>query len=170
MSSNSARHKICGIMACDPRGVIGKNGNLPWHYPEETAYFRRATKGQVMIMGRKTFESMTKEALNDCTNIIFSTSKDFKPAGDNNLVVSSLEEFLALKNIPLDKKQFMIGGADLARLFLTSNLLDEFLLTKIKKNYDGDVYFPLELLEGWNSQIIQDNKDFIIYKLHNNKL
>lgn len=159
---------ITGLMACDSSGVIGKNGKLPWFYEEELEHFRRLTYGQVIIMGHKTFTSLPKKILQDRFNIVFS--HDLKPNNNNIIFVSSLAEFLSLDSIPQDKQLFMIGGATIAHLFLTNNLISEFLLTKIKVAYSGDTFFPLDLLKDWLYIPIKEQQDFTVYKYFNPQL
>ena len=77
---------------------------------------------------------------------------------------AQLNDFLTLSNIPPDKEIFMIGGAEISKLFLGANLLSEFLLTKIHDIYEGDTIFPLNLLQGWPYEIIIKENDFTIYK------
>ncbi len=157
--------KIVGLMACDPRGVIGKKGALPWSYPEELEHFRKITFGQIMVMGHKTFESVPLATLKDRFNIVFSRHPQKVPElYDNIIFVSSLSDFLALGNMPADKEMFMIGGAEIAKLFLTAGLLSEFLLTKIQDVYEGDAIFPLILLQDWSCELIRKEKNFTIYK------
>lgn len=154
--------KIIGLMACDPKGIIGKNGGLPWSYPEELEHFRRAVRGQIMVMGRKTFESIPPDLLKTTLNIVFS--KTYLPSGTDNVIfVRSLSEFLKLDNLPENKQIFMIGGARIAKLFLKEGVISEFLLTKIKKRHDGDVVFPLELLDKWQSVLVEDREDYLVY-------
>ena len=62
----------------------------------------------------------------------------------------------------------MIGGAEIAKLFLKNYLLNKFLLTRIHKEYDGDTYFPFSLIEKWDVTIITTNKDYTIYKYQPN--
>lgn len=56
----------------------------------------------------------------------------------------------------------------MAELFLINNLISEFFLTRIKKHYLGDTFFPLKLLKNWNRLIVQQYNDFTIYKYTNN--
>ncbi len=153
-------YKIIGLMACDPRGVIGKGSGLPWHNPDETAHFRKIVAGQVVIMGHKTLATFPES---DCLKIIFSRHKP-KAMGEDIIFVSSVEELNALA-LPQDKKIFMIGGAEIAHLFLQHSLIAEFILTKMKKNYDGDVILDLNFLQNWSSSVVIDHKDYTIYRL-----
>jgi len=159
--------KIIGIMACDPRGVIGKDNKIPWSYQEDFRFFNQQTYNQVMIMGRKTFESIPQSILSNRFNIVFSKTMNPSFLG-NTIFVRSLEDFLELREIP-DKKYYMVGGKEIARLFLEENLISEFLLTKINLPFQGDVLFPLELLENYPCTIIKRSADFTIYKYSLNK-
>jgi dihydrofolate reductase len=156
--------KIIGLMACDPQGVIGSQGKLPWNYPEELKIFGEHTAGQVMVMGRKTYENTPSRFLDARFNIVFS-KKFATPTfvKKNTVFISALAFLEDLPDLSQDKDIFMIGGAEIARLFLQENLLSEFLLTKIRKSFPGDVFFPLELLEGWSFTIEKETPDFIIY-------
>lgn len=59
----------------------------------------------------------------------------------------------------------MIGGAQIAHLFLEHDLISEFIITEIHKPYKGDVYFNLALLDGWNKTILIETKDYTICRL-----
>lgn len=160
--------KIIGIMASDPQGVIGKNGLLPWNYPEELNHFRRVTDGHVIVMGRKSFESTPQSLLENRTAIVFSRN-DLSSHTEKYRVVSSLEEFAVIQDIPKEFKVFVIGGSEIAGLFLKSGLISEFLLTKIHKSYEGDVYLDLQLLENWNQKEIIKTQDYTIYRMMKNE-
>lgn len=162
-----AIRKIYGCMACDPKGAIGLEGNLPWNYPDELEHFRRTAEGHILIMGYSTFINTPLSTLEKSFNIIFTRQKRILPQNITGLFVNSLEEFLELKNLPADKKQFMIGGGQLAELFLKNNLIDEFLLTKIHKEFPGDAFFPLQLLEHWPHNILTSTADYTIYSYKN---
>nr|WP_156790199.1 dihydrofolate reductase [Rickettsia helvetica] len=78
--------------------------------------------------------------------------------------MKSLDDFWQITKLFTDKKIFIVGGAEIATLFLEQNLIDKFLLTKINKNYDGDTFFPLNLLAEWHSVIIDKTNNYQIYK------
>ncbi|MDF3034547.1 MAG: Dihydrofolate reductase [Alphaproteobacteria bacterium] len=156
--------KIVGLIACDPRGVIGNKGICPWSYPEELEHFRRTTFQRTMIMGRKTFESIPPATLKERFNIVFS--KKYKSpfwVSETVVFVSSLKDFLELTDIPDHKEMFLIGGAQIADLFFSTGLVSEMLLTRIHKPYEGDTIFPLGLLEGWGETILKKEESFTIY-------
>ncbi|NSX83742.1 dihydrofolate reductase [Wolbachia endosymbiont of Atemnus politus] len=155
---------IIGIMAVDPSGVIGVNNGLPWHYPSELEHFRQVTDKQVIVMGRKTFETIPQNILKDRTPIVFSRNKlsscfnrDIKCT-----IVSSMQEFQSIQS---SSKIFVIGGAQIAHLFLEHDLISEFIITEIHKSYKGDVYFNLALLDRWNKIILTKTEDYTICRL-----
>ena len=155
---------ITGIMACDPQGLIGKGNDLPWSYTEELAHFRRTVQCQTIIVGQKTFESTPRDILESCQVIVFS--RRMHSPMTNCTIVNSLEAFLALP-VPENTKMFMIGGAEIAHLFLRNNLIKDFILTKIHKTYEGDIFLDLSLLQDWPESVIQQTGDYTIYQLVN---
>ncbi|WP_395463075.1 dihydrofolate reductase [Wolbachia endosymbiont of Cantharis cryptica] len=155
---------IIGIMAVDPKGVIGINNGLPWHYPSELEHFRQVIDKQVIVMGRKTFETMPQNILKDRIPVVFSRDKlnSCFSRGVKCTIVSSMREFLSIKS---SSKIFMIGGAQIAHLFLEYDLISEFIVTKIHRPYKGDVYFNFTLLDGWHQTILTQTKDYTVCRL-----
>ncbi len=152
--------KITGLMACDPRGLIGKNGWIPWYYPQEFEHFKRTIGMSPLVMGFKTFESLPESILRDRRSIVFSQTRTETRSHDVT-VVSSLDEFLSLG---IREEIFMIGGAEVAHLFLKNKMIKEFILTKIKKAYDGDAFLDIGLLDGFDKELIEDAPDYAIYR------
>lgn len=151
--------KIYGIAACDPQGVMGKEGKLPWHYPEDLKHFQKTTQDQILVMGYQTFLTLPKIFFEDRITIVFSR-KNHLESTSNLIFVSSIEDFLSL---PLDKDCFVIGGAQIFKLFLEKNLIEKLILTKLKKQYAGDTLFPLSSIDSWKSQKVHENDAFTIY-------
>jgi dihydrofolate reductase len=151
--------RITGIMACDPNGLIGNKGEMPWKNDEETEHFRSTTKGHLLIMGHNTFKSSNWDHSN---NIVFSRSK--KGRNSNTLFINSIEDFLKL-DTSKNEKIFMIGGAQIATLLLSNELISEFLLTKMKKKYVGDTFLNLNLLQNWRSSVFIEHEEYTIYRL-----
>ncbi|MDL2284219.1 dihydrofolate reductase [Oxalobacter sp. OttesenSCG-928-P03] len=124
------------IAAMAENRVIGRDGQMPWHIPGELKIFREHTTGKILIMGRKTHESIGR-VLPDRTTIIISRQKDYVVPGAH--VVNSLDEALALaKEMGGD---IMIGGG--GELFAqTLDMADFMYLSIIHATFDGDTYFP----------------------------
>lgn len=123
------------IVAKSKSGVIGKDGTLPWHFPEDLKFFKQTTMGYPVIMGRNTWESIGRP-LPGRKNIVLTRDKDYKAEGA--LVVSSLEE--ALKLFRPDDSVFIIGGAKLYQHSLP--LVDTAWITEIEADFEGDTFFP----------------------------
>lgn len=112
--------------------VIGREGQMPWHLPAEMRHFRRTTRGQVVVMGRKTYEAIGGP-LKGRTNIVLTRDPGFAAPGCE--VRHSAAELLTD-----ERKLFVIGGAELYRQFLPH--ADEMILTRIDHDFEGDTYFP----------------------------
>ena len=103
------------IVAKAQNNIIGKNNQLLWHLPDDMKRFKEITTGHVVIMGRKTFESIGK-ALPDRKNIVFSQNPDFKINDENVKVVRSMLEIQ--EYIEDENENFVIGGAMIYNLLM----------------------------------------------------
>lgn len=121
------------VAAHDPNLVIGNNGGLPWRYPQDLKHFKSVTLGNTIIMGRGVFEELNEVPLPGRKNIVLSTSQKY----DNVDTYTSLEA--ALKEID-EEEVFIIGGGVLYRQTLPD--ADKLIITEIKKEYEGDTFFP----------------------------
>lgn len=155
-------YEITGLMACDFKGLIGCKGALPWYNKSENSHFRKMIANQVVIMGRKTFESMPQDIFESSIGVVFSKEKREKKP--NIIFVTSLKDFLGIR-FNKHKKLFMIGGAEIAHLFLQNDLILEFILTIMNKPYKGDVFFNLDMMKSWKRSIIIEHDDYNIYQL-----
>ncbi len=154
---------LSAIAACDPQGVLGKAGKLPWHCPQDLDHFSAVTRHQIIVMGFQTYLNFPKFYFEKRLGIVFS--RQHRPKNEV-IFVRSLEEFLELKKT-LKKEIYIIGGAQLYTLFLKANLIKKVILTKLKHSYNGDTFFPLSLIQDWPRQTIQENSLFSIYHYFN---
>ncbi|MBX4197329.1 dihydrofolate reductase [Candidatus Saccharibacteria bacterium] len=129
--------KVSIVVAASQKGVIGKQGGLPWHLPDEMARFKQITMGHPIIMGRKTHESIGR-ALPGRQNIIVSRDKNYLAEGCE--VVSSIDEALAAAKPT--QEVFIIGGANLYNQVI--DRVDKIYLTRIKAEIDGDTFFDFD--------------------------
>jgi dihydrofolate reductase len=159
--------KIYGIIACDPKGTMGKKGKLPWYCPEDLAHFSNTTHNNIIVMGHRTFLSLPKAYFDHRMGIVFTRQKHTTNENPNLLFIDSLESFIKLKHLPKAKDCYVIGGAEICKLFLQKNLIQQLLLTQFNKHYEGDVFFPLSLIRSWPYQIIQQSNAFTIYRYFN---
>ena len=135
------------IVAADRNWGIGKNGDLLVHIPEDMEFFKNKTIGNVVVMGRKTFESLPK-ALPNRLNVVITSDKGYK--AENAVVVSSVEE--ALKYCENDEA-FILGGGMIYKEFLP--YADKLYLTEIEDSCEyAETYFPSFDKEKYNKRII----------------
>ncbi|MBX9767096.1 MAG: dihydrofolate reductase [Bdellovibrionales bacterium] len=141
---------VVHVAAASKNRVIGIQGKLPWHIPEDLKFFREMTLNCVCIMGRKTFDSIGRKPLPKRLNIVVSRSALAETASVANVrVVKSLEEALDLaaseiENSGLDLKWrpeiMIIGGGEIYRQSLSWT--DKIYLTEVEIELDGDAFFP----------------------------
>ena len=125
------------LVACDEKSVIGKNNTLIWHLPADLKRFKELTTGNVIIMGRKTFDSIGRPLPNR-TTIVITRQKDYQQ--DGVIIVHSLEEAV-LKAKSLHRGDiYIVGGAEIYRLAL--DIADEIELTLLHDIFEGDAFFP----------------------------
>ena len=126
--------KIALIAAHAQNLVIGKDGDLPWHYSEDLKRFKKLTLGHVLIMGRRTFESIGAKPLPGRTNVVISRKKKY----GNCQTFVNLDE--ALEHYKNEEIIFIGGGASLYEV--TIDRADYLFITQIKGDVEGDTYFP----------------------------
>lgn len=125
------------IAAIDKNRGIGKNNKIPWHVPEDFAWFKQKTSGQPIIMGRKTFESLGKPLPNRL-NIIVTRDQNFKIEGAE--ITHSVEQAIHLAKEEKNEEVFIIGGAQIYEQALP--FADRIYLTKIDGEFACDTFFP----------------------------
>lgn len=129
------------IAATSKNRVIGKNGKLPWNLPEDMNFFRETTKNCIVVMGRKTFESIGRPLPNR-KNIILTRDIDYKK--DGCLVYNEIQKIIDdFEN----ENVMIIGGEEIYRQFLPYS--DRIYLTYIDQNFEGDTFFPEFNDETW---------------------
>ena len=143
------QHPPLALIAARARnGVIGLDNRMPWHLPEDLAYFKRVTLGKPVVMGRKTFESIGRP-LPGRLNIVVTRNPDWQAAGVQ--VAHSLDAALALAAAAAPEEIMLIGGAELYRQALPQ--ADVLYLTEIDAEFAGDAFFPEVDLARWRIEI-----------------
>lgn len=132
------------LVAFDENRVIGKNNALIWHLPADLQRFKALTTGHVIIMGRKTYESIGKPLPNR-TTIVITRQSDYKPAGI--IVSNSLEEAILKAKSISREDVYIVGGAEIYQLSLA--LADQILVTQLHDIFDGDAFFPEISMDTW---------------------
>ncbi|MCI8759822.1 MAG: dihydrofolate reductase [Clostridia bacterium] len=132
------------IVAKAKNNIIGKENKLVWHLPADLRHFKEITTGHVIIMGRKTFESLGK-VLPNRKHIVFSQNPDFKVNDENVQVVHSMLEIQ--EYIENEEENFVIGGAMIYNLLMPH--VTKMYVTQIEEEFEGDCFFPVINTETW---------------------
>ncbi|HBB52378.1 MAG TPA: hypothetical protein DCZ80_00560 [Legionellales bacterium] len=154
--------KIIGVMASDPNGLIGSTTaqDLPWSYPEDTAFWQKLVKKQPLITGYDTFIKLPPHIFKE--NLIIVISKHHQAKDSKHPFFTCVEDFLnsdVYKNHP---HFYHLGGAKTMNYFLKNDFIDEFYLTEINKVYAGDIFLNIKAFQNWPKTCIAQNADFKI--------
>lgn len=126
--------RVIFVVAHDRRGVMGRDGALPWHLPEDLKHFRRLTIDKPVIMGRKTFASLGKPLVRR-RNIVLTRDASFHAEGVD--VAHSVEEALAFAQSA--DEIAVIGGAQIFNEFAPR--VDTAFVTRVEAEVPGDTYY-----------------------------
>ncbi|WP_234572839.1 dihydrofolate reductase [Rhodohalobacter sp. 614A] len=151
--------KLSIIVAHDPNLVIGKDGELPWHFSEDLKFFKKTTMGSPILMGRGVFEELNEKPLPGRENVVLSRSKSY----DHVPTFKSIDK--ALDHLSGHAQVFVIGGGEIYKQ--TINRVDELIITQVKKEYDGDTFFPEyrnQIGEVWEEVRREDHDKFSFVK------
>jgi dihydrofolate reductase len=159
------------IVACTFKGGIGKDGKIPWKAPLDLKNFYKLTtmrpkdKINILIMGRRTYQSIGNKALNDRFNIIISNTLE----PDNNIIVAN--NFQSALDISYNQTNvhniFIIGGSEIYKEAMMHKDCENIYLTQIKQDIQCDTFFPIDLLKNYNKNILETDiiDDNVIYDI-----
>ncbi len=135
------------VAAVARNGVIGRKGALPWHLPGEQRQFKAITMGHVLIMGRRTYESIGRP-LPGRTTVVVTRNPAWEPPGrpDGVVVATSVESALRLAG-EIDEQVYVVGGGQIYAESLSG--ADELLITQVDAEPEGDTHFPPVDWEEW---------------------
>ncbi len=142
------------VAAVSENGVIGRDEDIPWYFPEDLKHFKEVTLNNPVVMGRKTFESLPEDykPLPDRTNIVLTRSGPDLP--ESVKVVNSLEDAWSTAE-KFGETVYVIGGSSIYRQVLDE--ADKMVLTRIHDHYEGDTFFPDWNTEDWEL-VEEDNR------------
>jgi len=147
-----SRPQITLVVARASNGVIGKDGELPWHISADLKRFKALTMGTTLVMGRKTFDSLPR-LLPGRRHIVLTRDPGWSAEGVE--VVHNAEEAFRLAG---DEPLSIIGGAEIFRIFLP--LTDRVELTEVLADVDGDTFIDDPRLAGsWRETAREDHPD-----------
>ncbi|KTG08377.1 dihydrofolate reductase [Haloprofundus marisrubri] len=160
--------QVALIAAVAENGVIGADGDMPWHYPEDLAQFKQTTMGHPVVMGRRTYESIARQLggpLPGRTNIVLSRSEMDLPEGAVHADSVDAAMNIARELVGEDGGTvFVVGGATVYEQFLPR--ADRLVLTEIHESFEGDTEFPRFDREAWVEvdREEHDEFDFVEYR------
>jgi dihydrofolate reductase len=141
---------ITVVVARAQNGVIGRGGTLPWHIPADLKHFKALTMGSVMVMGRKTFESLPG-LLPGRRHIVLTRDQGWVAEGAE--VAHSVDEALRIAG---GERVSVIGGGDIFRLFIP--FADRIELTEVLADIEGDTFLPHPRQSGaWRETWIEEH-------------
>lgn len=128
---------------------MGKEGTMPWGAkPLDGTHFRRLTEGHTVVMGRKTFESMGRRGLKNRVNIVLTNNLEYHvPPSTVNVILSDVDEVIEVSKSFSDKDFWIIGGSQVFEVFMP--YIEEMWVTTIGETFEGDTYFPNELMHSY---------------------
>ena len=152
--SERAARRITLIAAVARNGVIGADGAMPWHLPEDFAFFKRTTMGHPLVMGRATFDAIGRP-LPGRRSIVITRTRNWRHDGVE--VAGSMPVALDLAASGRGGDEvFVIGGGQIYRLAMP--VADRLLITEVDLEPEGDVTFPrIDALE-W-VEVSRDERD-----------
>jgi len=133
------------IVARAKNNIIGKDNKLIWNLTADLKRFKELTTGHIIIMGRKTYESLGR-VLPNRKHIVFTQNPDFKVNDENVQVVHSMLEIQ--EYIQNKEENFVIGGAMIYNLLMPH--VTKMYVTEINEEFKGDTFFPKIDTEIWN--------------------
>jgi dihydrofolate reductase len=130
---NAPSAKLKAIVAMTDDRVIGNNGALPWHLPEDLKFFKKMTLGGVLVMGRKTYASIGRPLPGRETVVLSRSGQSIAGV----VVVDSID---AVMSLVTDKTMWVVGGAEIYSQLLP--YCSELYLTRVCMHVEGDTFFP----------------------------
>jgi len=140
------------LAAVGANHVIGRDGEMPWHLPEDLAHFKATTMGHTLVMGRKTYDSIGRALPGRRTIVMTSQLGWHAPSVE---VAHSLAEALALAG---PTEVFIVGGGDVYQQAMP--FADQLMLTEVDQSPEGDVDFPRIDPAHWRETARQAHEGF----------
>lgn len=135
------------IVAASTNNVIGKSNGMVWSLPNDTKYFKNTTWGMPVIMGRKTYESMSSEPLPGRFIFVVTRNRSWDPKSPKVKVVTSVDEAIKEAAATDCREIFVAGGGQIYAEALP--LADKIYLTRVHAVVEGDAYFPVFDQKEW---------------------
>ena len=145
--------KFKAIAAMSENRVIGNTGDIPWHLPEDFKWFKKTTMGDILVMGRKTYESIGRPLPGRDTYVLSRTPREI--AG-----VHSFTDLEALDHLKTNQTIWIAGGGEIYKQMLGK--CSELYLTRVHRSVEGDAFFPEFESDFQLDSVMERNDDFSI--------
>lgn len=150
--------KTALIVAMDLERGIGRDNDLMWHLPNDMQFFKDTTKGEIVVMGRKNYDSIPDKyrPLPGRQNVVLTRTEGFQAEGCE--VFNTLEDCLAFYKDETERRVFIIGGGQIYKLALEAGIVDVMYITHINHKYGADTFFPEFDLKEWKVENIMNQE------------
>lgn len=152
--------RLSSIVAVNPNGIIGADNKLPWRVRSDMNFFRETTSGNVVVMGRKTFDSLNRKPLSNRLNVVLTHNLALIEPHPLLMAASSIEEALVvIDNAPSRfSEAYIIGGETMYRQF--AGFVERYLVTLVRKEViNGDAWFDPDILgslDDWQVSLLAE--------------
>jgi len=141
------------IAAMSENRVIGNAGEIPWHLPEDFKWFKATTMGGILVMGRKTYESIGRPLPGRDTYVLSRQAREIRG-------VHSFTDLSVLDHLDTDKTIWIAGGGEIYDQMLPK--CSELYLSRVHREVEGDAFFPEFENQFRLNAIVQKNDDFTV--------
>lgn len=153
--------EIIIVAAVAENGVIGRDGSIPWDYPEDSEHYHSLKKDVTVISGRRTFNGVD-DAEPSCEHIVLTTTIDHYDS-PNVHAATDIELALSIASTLDNSRILILGGENVYRDFLP--IADKMILSEIPESPSGDTYFPKWDASRWNL-VNEDKRDTFTIKTY----
>lgn len=133
--------------------VIGNAGDIPWHLPEDFKWFKKTTMGGILVMGRKTYESIGRPLPGRDTYVLSRTPREITG-------VHSFTDLEVLDNLETDQTIWIAGGGEIYKQMLDQ--CSDLYLTRVHRTVEGDAFFPNFEKQFTLNSVVSKTDDFTI--------
>ncbi|MEO5878304.1 MAG: dihydrofolate reductase [Streptosporangiaceae bacterium] len=149
---------LAAIVAADTNDVIGRDGDIPWHLPDDLRRFKRLTSGHVVVMGRLTHESIVNRLGRPLPNRVSVVVSTTVRQSEGVILTATVPEALsaaasAAAELATGQEIFVIGGASIYQQ--TLDVVDKVHLTRVHHEFGGDTVMP----QGWLDQFTETSRE-----------
>ena len=141
------------IAAMSENRVIGNEGEIPWHLPEDFKWFKATTMGGILVMGRKTYESIGRPLPGRDTYVLSRQAREIRG-------VHSFTDLSVLDHLDTNKTIWIAGGGEIYKQMLPK--CSELYLSRVHREVEGDAFFPEFEGQFRLDAIVQENDDFTV--------